>query len=213
MSKEKPILFSTPMVRAILAGRKTVTRRVIKPQPPSIGQYRFSNPPYKAFWNHLHKKWWLTPLDVDEFDPSPRELYEYACPYGQPGDRLWVRETWRKLDCPQHDEGQPPGTLCLCNQVQYRADGDSDGKWRPSIFMPRWASRVTLEITGVRIERLQEISEADAIAEGVEARGPNHVVGARYRFGQLWNPINAKRGYGWEANPWVWVVEFKRVES
>lgn len=219
MTKERPILFSGEMVRAILAGRKTQTRRVVKPAQtkPKIASLRVQA--------------WI--IDGEWF----------SCPYGQAGDRLWVRETWRKLACPRHDEGQPPGALCLCNQVQCRADGDDGGKWRPSIFMPRWASRITLEITGVRLERVQDLSEADAIAEGMPAdddwpnwvpcpqcqgRGVYAGVGNysgyyeydcdkcnthRKQFRHAWDSINAERGYRWDVNPWVWVISFKRLEQ
>lgn len=196
--KERPILFSAPMVRAILEGRKTQTRRVVKHAP--------------APWNAEHTAWDMT-----------------CCPYGQPGDRLWVRETWGAHfmwdDVPP--SGIPnDGKACLF----YMADGFSTGgcsqtrrdKWRPSIHMPRWASRITLEIAGVRVERLQDISEKDAQAEGAmyhDGRGIGHSgwrhdykdvhVDARSSFYRLWQEINGPGS--WDANPWVWVVEFKRI--
>lgn len=173
--KERPILFSGPMVRAILEGRKTQTRRVVKPQPAHIAGIG-------------------TVLNIDTITGK-------ACPYGKPGDRLWVRETW---DGVRLDGG---GAL-----VSYRADGDKpvtdDGRWHPSIHMPRWASRITLEVVSVRVERLQEISEEDAMAEGV-ALAENY-RGPVAHFASLWEQIN---GLGsWNANPWVWVVEFRRVQ-
>lgn len=162
--KERPILFSGPMVRAILDGRKTQTRRVVKPRQGMLDD-----------WTGL------------------------PCPYGKPGDRLWVRET-----C--YFE-QPHG------EVIYRADPGSEKaldpeftglRWRPSIHMPRWASRITLEIVNVRVERLQDIRVDDARAEGVTAKWPVH------GFRNLWQSIN---GFGsWDANPWVWVVEFRNME-
>lgn len=185
---EYPILFSGPMVRAIIEGRKAITRRVIKPQPFNINGSAF--------------------------------MKTTVCPYGQPGDRLWVRETF----APRYfDNGKPA----------YRADWDGkaadlvpEPRWSPSIHMPRWASRITLEITAVRVERVQDISEYDAGLEGApclaisklkhppiglmqKIQAPEAFV---YGFYDLWNSINAKRGYGWDANPWVWVVEFKRIE-
>lgn len=157
--KERPILFSGPMVRAIREARKTQTRRVVKE------------------------------IDPDEFVSSNEaDNLALCCPYGAVGDRLWVRETW------QGNQGD----------IRYGADGDSlhgYNGWRPSIFMPRWASRITLEVTGVRVERVQEISEEDAQAEGVAHRCDYKVV---------WDAINGKK-YPWSSNPWVWVIEFKRA--
>ena len=182
--KERPILFSAPMVRAILSGAKTQTRRIVK---------------------NAHM------MSVDG------ELVPIAafCPYGQPGGRLWVRETF----------------ACVCTQemryVEYKADrslADFDGydnpaggRWRPSIHMPRWASRITLEITDVRVERLQDISEADAVAEGARPTlAPLDTVRlgaagtAKEGFRQIWESINGPGS--WDANPWVWAIEFKKLE-
>ena len=178
--KEHPIIFSTDMVRAILDGKKTMTRRVIK------------NP---ERYEHI------------------REC-DFCCPYGQVGDRLWVRETL-VITGGRGSE-----------YVAYKADGYEldkgifPEKWRPSIFMPRWASRITLEITEVRVERVQEITEEDAIKEGICVvdntedgiySSPNYPDIHRDIFMYLWDSLNTKRGYGWEVNPWVWVIEFKRV--
>ena len=188
--KERPILFSGPMVRAILDGKKTMTRRVMK-LPISHNDIESVS--------DITGGWWC---GFNSNDTS----YLLTCPYGQPGDRLWVRETWRST---RVDKTPAP---CI-----YRADGGKTpyGKpWIPSIHMPRWASRITLEITGVWVERVQEISEENAKAEGVTPS----IVGQdldhlRYRAGfqSLWDSINAKRGYGWDANPWVWVLTFRRV--
>ena len=175
---EHPILFSGPMVRAILEGRKTQTRRVIKPQ---------------TTWGS----------DV-----------EY-CPHGVPGDRLWVRETW----CPlERADWSRPGREY---NVNYKADATPEGEcirkemgyqWKPSIFMPRWASRITLEITGVKVERIQELLDhKDIMAEGILPDEGPRCYSCRTRFAELWDSLNAKRGYGWDANPWVWVIEFKRL--
>jgi len=177
--KERPILFSGQMVRAILEGRKTMTRRVIKPQP--VGA-------------------WAAPGKT-------------ACPYGQPGDRLWVRETFATL-CPGSYEEEKPRAGAH-QDIRYKASdrmadcsADIRGyRWRPSIFMPRWASRINLEITAVRVERVKDISINDAHAEGMTG---THTLGD---FRELWDSINSKRGHGWDANSWVWVVEFKRVEQ
>ncbi len=181
---EKPILFSAPMVRALLAGTKTQTRRAVKPQPQD------------EVFQHPVSRQWLESVNGEESG--------LRCPYGQPGDRLWVRETWT-----------PCGPLPT-DGVLYRSDfpeGPLSIKFKPSIHMPRWASRITLDITDVRVERLQDISEADAQAEGcpIECMSPtgddsgSAIYGpAGYRA--LWDTIN---GHGsWDANPWVWVVEF-----
>lgn len=192
---ERPILFSAPMVRAILDGTKTQTRRVVKP---------------------AHKAWIEMPVthQLGEWDKRP-------LPYGKTGDRLWVRETWA---APHSEDARPPRAIqCDQMRIHYAASEDRGGLlWRPSIHMPRWASRITLEVTGVRVERLQDISEADAIAEGIEPTMPNpghwnwrdylieggqtHAV---LSYKTLWESINGPGS--WDLNPLVWVVEFKRV--
>ncbi len=184
--KERPILFSAPMVLALLAGTKTQTRRLIKPQPM------------------------VRPIGWGTFDDNPR-MRTLSCPYGQPGDRLWVREAWA---VPFQFNDRAPFDLPggVTQKMYFRADGDPShagnaGKWRPSIHMPRWASRISLEVTNVRVERLQDISESDAVAEGV-----NHVS---YRtaveaYSDLWESINGDGSLA--LNPWVWVVEFRRAE-
>jgi len=200
----KPILFSGAMVKATLEGRKTQTRRVIKPQP------------FKP--DGTHDIQWK-PAGMLCYDDYFRERAPYHCPYGHPppygqvGDRLWVRETF---SLPERACEQP---------VWYWADGNPPhGDWtrpKPSIFMPRKASRITLEITGVRVERVQEIDYLGARAEGILVFR-SYVKGhpdspMRYEstaaFMDLWDSINAKRGYGWASNPWTWVLEFKRVEA
>ena len=193
--QEKPILFTAPMVRAILDGRKTVTRRLVKPQPVLED----------AFVGGIFRQTWIY---KDTADPQGWLMHN-LCPYGQPGDRLWVRERFAKdiTGCP--------------NGIAYRADhqdpyGDGPANpitWKPSIHMPRWASRITLEVAGVRVEPLQGITEEDAKAEGTTPS----IVGAdldylKYRAGfqALWDSINGKT-YPWSANPWVWVVEFRKI--
>lgn len=187
--KERPILFNAPMVRAILAGTKTQTRRVVMP-PRKKGCH-----------------------DLDALAQHQRGL----CPYGRPGDRLWVREAWRafKDGALYEDAGV---------EVDYRATPaawakDSDAPWKPSIHMPRWASRITLEITDVRVERLQEIcaSANDILAEGIIYDADAPVIGPCEadagdlveQFSDLWDSINSPGS--WDENPWVWVIEFKRV--
>jgi len=196
--KEKPILFSGPMVKAILGGQKRQTRRVIKPQP------------IKELWgNWIYSKSARNVYATDSWMSAGGmrvQLPKY-CPYGQPGDRLWVRETWNSSQL----IGWKPSELPHTVPIYYRADDpEAMPIWRPSIFMPRWASRITLEITGVGVERVQEISEEDAKAEGISAPGYPDV--AHEMFAELWDTINAKRGFGWEKNPWVWVITFKALE-
>lgn len=189
--KESPILFSAPMVRAILSGQKTQTRRIAKlTDAAHVKEPRG------------HRRW--HPADPDAKNASP---------YGQPGDRLWVSEKFRLI-------GEGPGDKVEWfgrEKIQYFADEDQSyiGKYRPSIHMPRWASRITLEITDVRVERLQDISEDDAIAEGVYAGFLEYDNGegtetAKESFALLWNSLNGSGS--WKSNPWVWVVEFKRIQ-
>lgn len=199
--KERPILFSGEMVRAILDGSKTMTRRVIKPQP---GNVTTGPTPMGSNW----MAWGMYGM--------VRDLW---CPYGQPVDRLWVRETWSQFaPRPKPGDGVPENA-CIDYRADYSASAlrrglDSDGdpykppSWRPSIHMPRWASRINLEVVSVRVERVQDISEDDARAEGI-----SNPLGslALNIFPSLWDSINLKRGYGWDTNPWVWVIEFKRL--
>ncbi|WP_257755150.1 hypothetical protein [Burkholderia glumae] len=249
--KERPILFSAPMVRAILDGRKTQTRRVVKPAP-IYGDVdgMFASWMFKKQRGSGH---WLY--------PNARSLVLNECPHGQPGDRLWVREAFI------HE----PADYCWAASVSipcrpahtiYRADSDPSGDargagWTPSIHMPRTLSRITLEITGVRVERLHDISEGDAIAEGAvftdfgieppkgsisldggrtfhpvvrgtqrngwhmgDATSHTRCMGsARYAFANFINRLHGGENWNlkgpglWEANPWVWVIEFKRVEG
>lgn len=232
-----PLLLSGQMVKAVLDGRKTQTRRVVKPQPkwleagdglPAMWEfsgYEGNNPKHPLFGGHgeaftdaemkdiLNEGWW-------------------PCPYGKPGDWLWVRETWGI------DSALEMGSVgCLLHNldIAYRADGkeiahhvprevynhylpqfeqDSDGsgdiRWKPSIHMPFWASRIHLPITAVRAERLQDITEADAVAEGV---GSPFTRDCKVpKFSNLWNSLNAKRGYGWSVNPRVWVITWGKPE-
>lgn len=187
--RERPILFSAPMVRAILEGRKTQTRRVFK-LPRRMEWYPDLGGEREGWYCDIGGRgWW--------------HVSETACPYGAPGDRLWVRETWGLY---QHQFDHE------CHDVIYRADDQRPivDRWRPSIHMPRWASHIDLEVTGVRVERLQDISEADAMAEGVPEAIPFETPGFyRQGFHDLWESINGAGS--WDANPWVWVVEFQRI--
>lgn len=182
--KARPILFSGPMVRALLAGRKTQTRRIVKPQPRPLCSHV---EPFRGEGGG-----WIAGDNTGRI---------FHCPYGKPGDLLWARETWG-------DDKQFGGKL-------YRATHEGDDPigsgWRPSIHMPRSASRLTLELTGVKIERLNDISKADVIAEGITERdgGPieDAVCGWHEPYAALWEKLNGAGS--WEANPWVWALAFR----
>lgn len=207
--KERPIPFKPEMVIAILNGTKTQTRRVMEPQPHAgVRQSVF----VQSGWEDGHG-------------------YELKCRYGQVGDRLWVRETWLYVgpgsgsELPYAvDQTKDPANHIREN-VWYRATRpDGSLRWKPSIFMPRWASRILLEITEVRVERVQDISSDDAEAEGVEWKPNPHGIwqwqgknGRWHDYPQdayrdLWDTINEARGHSWQSNPWVWVLAFRRVE-
>lgn len=216
--KERGMIFNGEMVRAILDGRKTQTRRLMKVQP-SDGFH----PTHNGYDLDLNAHWY-TPGVVDKngyLQPAKKDVFGvadenegYTCPFGAVGDRIWVRETF----CPVPDNEEPAG----CSAILYAADGNGPyGKWVPSIHMPRWASRLTLEITCVRVERLNSISQEDTQAEGMELTGwrPTYSdpdsggeVWTPYdNFAQLWESIYGEES--WKANPWVWVIEFKRIEG
>lgn len=210
--KERPILFSSPMVRAILEGRKTQTRRVFKGlTPPNCAGIHTCKVDEGFAKFHLNGQ---LSMHEGEWTKSPYEVR----------DRLWVKETFAWHLCAGNEDHE---------QAHYRADSDCcprDGerirKWKPSIFMPRAASRITLEITGVRVERLNEIKATDCIAEGIEPYTINMGIGSvttfrNYRTGNmkaaaitsfetLWDSINAKT-HPWASNPWVWVLEFRKL--
>lgn len=204
--KERPILFSGEMVRAILDGRKTQTRRPLKaPQPLDI----------LPMLGDQEGRLWAALTERGE-TPDQNRGALIRCRYGLPGDRLYVREAH---------------TVSNGGDVIYRAGYPENAKarglenippegeirWRPSIHMPRWASRLTLEIADVRVERAQDITEGDAVNEGIEPAdrlpcgGDSH--DPRQEFAELWDSINGPRGFGWDENPWVWVVSFKRLEA
>lgn len=197
---DRPILFSAPMVRAILAGTKTQTRRVLKAEPPP-GAQRVICP-----FRDERLQWAATdPHDMEQgqlvLGEAPR------CPYGQPGDRLWVREAFMHEPADYCWEASV-SIPCKPASTSYRADFGNEATgagWKPSIHMPRALSRITLEITDVRVERLQDISDADAQAEGPAG----HPDGPWHAFRSLWTLINGAGA--WESNPWVWVVSFKRL--
>lgn len=213
--KERPLLFSAPMVRALLTGTKTQTRRVCKPAE-AAGLSCIVEVPDPQEHGQIY--------NGSHFGDEEGGV-QFASPYGGIGDRLWVRESFAHV---YRDNAKPNARSP--EDVAYRADGmtlDQDvyGTWKPSIHMPRWASRITLVISSVRVERLQGISEADAQAEGVRQmrdasgcwvgrEGPGKLVtpwpSAREAFADVWNVLNGPRA--WAANPWVWVLSFKRIE-
>jgi hypothetical protein len=249
MTKEHPILFSTPMVKALLEGRKTQTRRILTPDNSTVGEGRIDwndlcwdgSEIYKDTCQHGHTETQNAPLPfadgkANKFYPYEHQYlhvpYKWAeqstiyriYPNWEVGDKLWVRETWSPwADKASQYYSGGKDEVCL-----YRADYlDSlknpleiggDKHWHPSIFMPRKFSRITLEIIGIMVERVQEISEADAKAEGVFPYGGNYDIDGsegNYKDGYqyLWDHLNSKRGYSWVSNPWVWVIEFKSVEG
>lgn len=246
--KELPILFSGEMVRAILEGRKTQTRRVMKPQPTRQ---------ITSWTNDVEAgdvvMWRGEPCRLRESNGRNKRAageltpVSIVCPYGKPGDRLWVKETfWR-------DERDPRDVIYAASPEYYcdsksgkgaerivelftndpipveecRRSVESNKFWHKKSprFMPRWASRITLEITQVRVERVQEISGEDCYAEGIKIScsacsgecyhydqdRPKFNKRFRQDYRSLWDSINSKRGYGWDKNPWVWVIEFRRI--
>ncbi|MEB5922773.1 hypothetical protein [Franconibacter daqui] len=212
--KERGMIFNAEMVKAIIDGRKTMTRRIVNPQAELTKGSGFS-------WKgHLYGS------GSDDRETN-RNFAHIKCPFGKPGDRLWVRETWAEAGAsapnlklyranypehvPSHYENVPPA---------------EEIRWKPSIHMPRWASRITLEITGVRVERLNSISEQDALAEGIDAENlydsqdnydciaDHNFTGrptAAGHFSYLWQSIYGVES--WQANPWVWVIEFRVIEN
>jgi hypothetical protein len=206
--KARPILFSGPMVRALLSGAKTQTRRVVRlPDDAFTDVVRDFDPDARSYF-------WRFSASMD----GACQTHDVECPYGKPGDRLFVKETFA-ADVPGCEFQD--GWSYRADHIDPRGDGPANPmRWRPSIHMPRRASRITLEITGVRVERVQEIGEEDAIAEGVgpgyvpNAMGSTTCVGHRPMFARLWDQINGKRpGCSWNDNPWVWAISFRRVEA
>lgn len=217
--KEIGLPFMAPMVRAVLADAKTKTRRAVKNQPEAdetiiVGTYH--------------------PTVIDRHgneQPGPEVFGAYSatgewaarCPYGRPGDRLWVRENWR---APKSCDGSPPRSISDSEAIRFIADetvgvDPGFGRFRPGMFMCRWMSRILLENVSVRVEHLQDISEADALAEGITRLGDDgfglpdgrhfHAADPRISYLSLWEAINGDGSV--EANPWVWVVEFKRIAA
>lgn len=206
--KERGMIFNAEMVRAILDGRKTQTRRVLATYQDAVK--------FCPEWDVNGKQIFIVLGEKDHTGMNP-VITAIPCPFGQPGDRVWVRETFRV-----HSRATDVATLVYRASVRNSwteqthrvpiAVCDKPAtpeKWTPSIHMPRWASRITLEITGVRVERLNSITESDAEAEGVTDTGFGDLLVDGYRY--LWKSIYGEES--WAANPWVWVIEFKRVEG
>lgn len=199
--KERPILFSAQMVRAILAGRKTQTRRIMRPQPEQLMLKDASGV------ERLH---WC----IDHSNPKKRAAWPVGDPpfwtngaYGKAGDRLWVKETWGVVNSLDYlKPSKLPTNVPVIHRASSFHPNDPSMKWRPGMFMPRWASRITLEITDVRVQRLQEISEEDGRAEGRSMK-PGDPAGY---FPETWEAINGEGS--WDANPWVWVIAFDLVQ-
>lgn len=223
--KERPIIFNGEMVRAILEEKKIQTRRVIKRQDFDDRGLRFCNE--KTGWEDWHGN-------------------PVRCPFGQPGDQLWVREAWGDVNSSDGpsilyradydliswdqwciDKGPDYGAGPSMNYDKYPgeysmwwedlANGEPCHKWRRSVHMPRWASRIQMLVKDVRVERLQDMRWRDCIAEGIpydpDSRDTNEELHVVARFKKLWNSNNEKSGFGWDTNPWVWVVEFEKIEG
>lgn len=213
--KEHPILFSTPMVKAIIENRKTQTRRIIKPQPEITKNERglidYTYRKGKKFSSGQN-------MDISDLNSAFFRIRIY-CPYGQPGDLLWVREKWRYHDIfnigGETSNGEywyyasVPKIIGCVDGVDYTRD---QWRWKPSIHLPKSASRIWLEITNVKVERVQSISEEDAKAEGADKYDEKlEWLTAKHGFQMLWDTIHGKES--WDANPWVWVVTFKVLST
>lgn len=197
--KERPIIFSGEMVKAILDGRKTQTRRIIKPQPISEEKcYQLTGSGYSIFTDsNSFPEWRIAgAVGVVCKESGLKNGYHWKCPYGQPGDRIWVREKFHI---------RPDKTIFYAEEYP-EVKSRLLFKWKPSIHMPRWASRITLEIVQVRVELLQDISQEDARKEGMHCPYCETEKGL---FENLWNKIHGPDA--WDKNPWVWVIEFRRI--
>lgn len=219
--KERPILFNGEMVRALLGGRKTQTRRIVKPQPTlPVSHFRCVGHEVatgRGDWQACDK----SGNPVHAFPGIPGCVTEIAkCPYGQPGDRLWVREAHAIVPRTAYaqsagvDQVLKPGDDHDAAVFREGWERCKPGRWRPSIHMPRWASRILLEVTTVHVERLQDISPNDCIEEGVwrvEDKEIGRGIEAVNAYRAAWEAINGHDS--WVANPWVWVIEFKRINT
>lgn len=228
MKREIPILFSTPMIQAILEGRKTQTRRIIKPQPDEDGVDYMENPPVLD-WEQIYKDVWKPWI----WDTEEGERKHVFCPYGQPGDVIWVRESFTIIgtDIIRGSDGEViEETSKYVFRGQKQKHIEELYKWKPSIHMPKAAARIWLEVVSVKVERLQDITNVDAVKEGINSEyfsSLNENTGGRLywnyhannyltkcptsSFQTLWESINGKDS--WHLNPWVWVIEFKRINN
>lgn len=225
--KTRPILFKSEMVRAILDGRKTQTRRLLKPQPVNLPEDAYCNPyngnfEHFTFWTNGNKM-------ILGCGGNIKDTAHWKCPHGMPGDRLWVKETFTLIHPGLLQKSDPDSESSQWITV-YRANGEVDLSdygvpWKPSIFMPRSASRITLDLVGLQVERLNSISAEDCIAEGIDYK--EHKCGCEVcshtsqicpasasslimAYAELWESINGKGS--WDANPWVWREEFKPIK-
>lgn len=222
----KPILMSGTMVRTILDGRKTQTRRTrgldeINESPGAWELHRLGTLDYMT--RKASKGRFGAYFHSEQMEPGTLSVAPVPCPYGRPGDLLWVRETsWIGRRRNPARSPYPPSVCYLDSPVQPKPGPESDPLcwhtlyWRktPSIHMPRWASRITLRITDVRVERVQEITADGAVAEGITTEvfaGLNAPLDLLNQFQELWGSLNAARGFSWSANPWVWVIEFEPI--
>lgn len=203
-TREKPILFSSAMILAILSGKKSITRRVIKPQPDATVLSYYPGG--------------ITCGVLEDYETGVRLGYGFEDEDRQwkslaaPGDRLWVRETWQPAR--NGDTGEAMAIYKADWESNGSPQGPEGGKWKPSMFMPRWASRITLEVTEVRCERLHEISDADAIAEGIEIDKEQFpCLVPRAAFKELWDSIHNKKASHWYSNPWVFCYTFRRLDD
>jgi len=215
--RERPIIFSGDSVRAILAGEKSQGRRIIRPQPDHLQRYEWKG---KVLYDAEHRLWWWKEhcWDLDtEMRADLAEMCPYAPDFKLCGGRLWVRETWGHFGGDEYlyQQDQRAVTYRACHSAADPLDmrEPAGGRWRSPIFMPRWASRLTLEVTGIRVERLQDISEEDARAEGcreIDSIAAGGQASAAQVFAGAWDRINGKRA-PWRSNPFTWVVSFRRV--
>ena len=237
----KPITCTTESVRGILDERKNQTRRVITNWPPKIkvlrtirgirteygGKGLIGKPGIYQSYSNKHGALSIN-IDGSWLGVKPKE-FEWISPYGVPGDKLWVKETWNAKSIDRTWWGDMAGTcsekMAFNWNLWYKAESEACEKWRSSRFMPKAFSRITLEIKDIRVERVQDITEKDAGAEGVnELDACDHkrqscqdigCYGTGYKgaFSYLWDSINLKRGYGWDTNPWVFVIEFRHLKQ
>jgi len=219
MNKEKPILFNTEMVQAIMSGRKAMTRRIVKKHYNNTDIEKHGDGTLMEVQND-------TPPDI--YNPETKTITRHVkmcVPIDRPykvGDVLWVRETWQSFFPEEVTEKHKQGPRSFSGipaesakghhmYFYYQADGKVENAlWKPSIHMPRSAARIFLKVTNIRVERLREITAQECVNEGITVNQyENEIV----TFINLWDGINQKCGYGWDVNPWVWIVEFERIEG